>query len=109
MHTDKERRMVQNCLSRSALTPALSPRRGSAADALDHFQSLAAFKILLATNAAKNVMKFVVFVAHPLLGERAGVRASLIKFYLPALGVWIQAFPSVSICVHPWLTQPQLP
>ena len=56
----------------SALTPALSPRRGSAVHALYHLMSLAAS---VALSTAAKILDFnVTLVALPLLGERARVR-----------------------------------
>ena len=56
-----------------ALTPALSPRRGSATGTARGFTSLAA--PLAFSNAEYNVTIHRSFTAPPLLGERAGVRA----------------------------------
>ena len=61
----------------SALTPALSPRRGSAATASSGIESLAASAH--ATSAAELVMNSAAPFALPLLGERAGVRANQFK------------------------------
>src|SRR5687767_12523054 len=60
----------------SALTPSLSPRRGSAVTASFGNGVLAA--LYRGTNAARNIRLADAFVVLPLLGERAGVRAVMI-------------------------------
>jgi hypothetical protein len=73
-----DRRFVQwlaNWLQgrRTALTPALSPRRGSAPGLRITLSRVAASDRV--TNAAADVSKQIASIALPLLGERAGVRA----------------------------------
>ena len=61
----------------STLTPALSPRRGSAMEPPEQFIIFAAFGS--AANAEENVLIFRAVAALPLLGERAGVRVGVFQ------------------------------
>jgi len=59
----------------TALTSALSPRRGSTMRATGFVTFFAAFIANTALNAARDWKRSRAFSALPLLGERAGVRA----------------------------------
>ena len=65
----------------SALTPTLSPRRGSAIQPSKQFIVFTAFD--RGRNAEGNVPIFRALAALPLLGERAGVRASVFQSRCP--------------------------
>ena len=60
-----------------ALTPALSPRRGSAKGAVEFITSSAA--LVACADAARDSIPLEAVAALPLLGERVGVRAEVIS------------------------------
>jgi len=69
-----------------ALTPALSPRRGGAKNALGRIAHSAAF--IAPQIAANRSISKIAGTALTLLGERAGVRADMVSSLALAIGHW---------------------